>query len=536
MVHENEADVVVVGAGLTGAVFTRELADAGLSVIVLEQGDWPDYSQARADYPDVETTSLPYWQPNPSVRGSAADYPIATDLSEITPNMWNGVGGGTVLYSAKWHRATPSDLRARTMDGVGDDWPIDYAELAPYYDQVERDLAVSGLAGDPAYPPCTPPPNPPMPIREFGRQVAQAHNRLGWHWWPGINAVASRPTGLLSMCRQHGACGKGCPETAKASVDITHWRERSQRVDLRINTVVSRLVIEGGRCAGVECIDPEGSTTVVRGRQVVLAANAVGTARLLLLSGDASGAAAEGVANRSGLVGRRLMLHPNATVAGILADEAGSTAGVWGQQLYSMEFYESDASRGFVRGAKWGLQQGGGPIAVTRAGMYGRGLEKDWGAAFPETLRANLGSAVSWRIQAEDQPDVDNYLELDHDILDPHGLPGVRLHYTADDNAMRCLEWNQERAAESLAEAGATLVKKLPLGPTHSGHAFGTAVMGTDPATSVVNPWGAAHDLPGLTIIDGSIWPTSTAVNPSATLAALALRTARHLLATRRSA
>ena len=137
--------------------------------------------------------------------------------------MWNGVGGGTIVYAAQWQRNMPSDFRVRTLDGVADDWPFTYEDLKPYYVRVERDFGVSGLAGDTAFPPGEGPPLPPVPLGAMGRKVAKAHNELGWHWWPAPLAIATRPYGALNPCVQRATCLNACADGAKASVDRTHW-------------------------------------------------------------------------------------------------------------------------------------------------------------------------------------------------------------------------------------------------------------------------------------------------------------------------
>src|SRR6266545_3486615 len=202
---EFDPDVLIIGAGPTGAVAARRFAEAGMRVVVLEQGDWPDYSQARADHPDFELTAGRDWSGNPNRRQAPADYPIDDTQSEISAVLYNAVGGGTVIYAAHWQRNMPSDFRVRTLDGV------------------EADFGVSGLAGDPAFPPGKGPPLPPAPLAPMGRRLARAHNQLGWHWWPAPNAIATRPYGALRACTQRATCMWGCVEGAKGSVDITHW-------------------------------------------------------------------------------------------------------------------------------------------------------------------------------------------------------------------------------------------------------------------------------------------------------------------------
>ena len=225
-----DTDAVVIGAGLAGAVAAKRLVEAGLKVVCLEQGEWPDDTQARAKERDFELSREgPYWTWNPNNRGAASDYPINESESDVSPLMWNGVGGSTLLYGAAWHRIKPSDFRVKTLDGVGDDWPLTYSDLVPYYEQVERDLAVSGIGGDPAYPPGLEYALGPSKLGSIGERVVSAHNRLGWHWWPGSNAIATRDYGALKACARYGTCMFGCPEHAKASTDLTHWPDPGTR-------------------------------------------------------------------------------------------------------------------------------------------------------------------------------------------------------------------------------------------------------------------------------------------------------------------
>ena len=137
--------------------------------------------------------------------------------------MWNGVGGGTVVYAAQWQRNMPSDFRVQTLDGVADDWPLTYEDLEPYYVRVERDFGDLRPGGRHRVPAGEGPPLPPVPLGPMGRRVARAHNELGWHWWPAPNAIATRKYGRLHACVQRGTCLQGCADGAKGTVDITHW-------------------------------------------------------------------------------------------------------------------------------------------------------------------------------------------------------------------------------------------------------------------------------------------------------------------------
>ncbi len=528
-----DPDVLIIGAGPTGAVAAKRFVEAGMSVVALEQGDWPDYEKARADHPDFELTAGHYWSGNPNRRQAPADYPIEDTDSDISAVLYNAVGGGTVIYAAHWQRNMPSDFRVRTLDGVAEDWPLTYEDLVPFYERVEADFGVSGLAGDPAFPPGQGPPLPPAPLGPMGRRIARAHNRLGWHWWPAPNAIATRAHGPLRACTQRAACMWGCVERAKGSVDLTHWPQLVERgARLITGARVRRLEVNArGLVSGATYVDRLGAEHFQKAAVTVLAANGIGTPRLLLLS--ASPRFPDGLANSSGLVGRRLMMHPFGTVVGLFDEDLGSTHGVWGQHVHCLQFYETDAARGFVRGAKWGLQPTGGPLSMTRA--YPWGSENSiLGPGFHRQLRQRLGHSAMWGIIAEDLPEETNRVVLDPVLKDADAIPAPKLIYRMSENSRRLLQFHLQRARESLEAAGAKQTVIAPLIRETGWHLLGTAKMGTDPASSVVDAWGRCHDVPNLFIFDGSIWPTSSGMNPTATIAALALRCADHLVNERR--
>jgi len=530
---EHDPDILIVGAGPTGAVAAKRFAQAGRRVVVLEQGDWPDYSKARAGHPDFELTAGRYWSGNPNRRQAIADYPIDDTDSDISAVLYNAVGGGTVIYAAHWQRNMPSDFRVQSLDGVADDWPLTYEDLEPYYERVETDFGVSGLAGDPAFPPGKPLPLPPAPLGSMGRRVARAHNTLGWHWWPAPNAIATRAYGPLRPCTQRAACMWGCVERAKGSVDLTHWPQNIRAgVRLITGARVRRLEVNShGLVSGAVYVDRGGADHFQKAAVTVLGANGIGTPRILLLS--ASSRFPEGLANSSGLVGRRLMMHPFGTVVGLFDEDLGSTHGLWGQHIHCLEFYETDPARGFLRGAKWGLQPTGGPLSMTRNYPWGEN-NAIWGIDFHKQLRKRLGHSAMWGIIAEDLPEAENRVVLDPLLKDADGIPAPKLLYRMSENSRHLLQFHLQRARESLQAAGAFETVIAPLIRETGWHLLGTAKMGPDPATSVVNEWGRSHDVPNLFVFDGSIWPTSSGMNPTATIAALALRCAEHLVEERR--
>ena len=527
---EEKTEALIIGGGLSGAVSALQLSRAGVAVTCIERGRWSDpedYPGTRADF---ELQALGPWHANPNVRRNDADYPILSDTSEIDPMLFNGVGGSTILYNAHWMRFLPGDFRVRSLDGVADDWPITYDDLAPFYQKNEHEFGVSGIARDPMYPDRPEYPMPPLPIQPWGEKVAAAHQRLGWHWWPGSNAIASQPYRGRRACVQRSTCRAGCNEGAKASVDVTHWPEA---VKLGVNLITEAratkiLVNHKGLAHGAIYLDNDGMEHRVNAELVILASHAIGTPKLLLNSADT--AFPDGLANSSGMVGRNLMMHPLCRIIGFFDEPMQSWQGHWGQSLYSLEFAETRDDHDFVRGAKWNLSPSGGPL---NAALYPVDENRCWGKALHQRIDKWLGRSAIWGITAEDLPDPDNRVTIDPTARDSDGSASARLHYKVSDNSKRILEFMAERAVESFREAGAhdTATRKLV---TENGwHALGTCRTGNEASDSVVDPWLCSHDIANLYIVDGSVFVTSSSVNPAATIAALARRTADHIVASR---
>jgi len=516
-------DVLVVGAGAAGSVAAKHLAEAGFRVVCLEQGGWRSAGEFPGDKLEFELLAQRQWNPDPNVRARPEDYPTDSSESDVAPVMFNAVGGSTIHFGAQWARMRPSDFKVRTLEGVGDDWPLAYEELLPYYERLDVEMGVSGMAGDPAYPGGSAPPLPPLPIGKIGRRAAEGMNRLGWHWWPAAHAIPSQPRDNQAQCARRGTCMFGCPEGAKGSTDLTLWPDALRAgAKLVTGARVREITTNGsGLATGALWLDRDGNEQRTEADVVVLAANGIGTPRLLLLSG---------LANSSGLVGTRLMLHPYMSVLGIYEDELESWTGPWGTPLLSLQFADTDESRGFARGAQWDVMPIGGPL-MALARYDHLPYEERCGPALHRILRKTVGRAFDWGIGIEDLPLETNRVELDPVLTDSDGIPGPKVRYRIDENARRNLAWQLERAREAHEAAGAaeTVVTDWS---QWGWHLLGTCRMGDDPKTSVVDRWGRAHDVPNLYVVDGSVFVTSGPQPPTATIAANAARCAAHLIAT----
>ena len=528
-------DVLIIGAGASGSVAAKHLSENGFSVLILEQGDWVRASDYPGDKPEYEMLAYKYWHPNPNVRNHQADYPIAASGTVEQIGMFNGVGGSTILYASCWCRAKPGDFRVRTLDGVADDWPLSYEELEPFYQAVEKEYSVSGHPNNPAYPPGYAPPLPAHPINELGRTIGAGMNKLGWHWWPGYNSVPSRADNHLEQCVRAAVCMFGCPHGAKASADIAILPDALKH-GTRIVTGarVSQVTVnEQGLATGAVYLK-DGKEHFQAAGTVMIACNGIGTPRLLLMS--ASGRNPNGLANSSGLVGRRYMTHPFGTSVGLYEHGLDDFLGPAGEIVESMQFYETDASRGFVRGSKWHvIPAAARPLYNVNRWTKGEGVRDEpfWGQNFTAKMKQSVGHLIEVMVMPDDLPDENNRVTLDTDRTDSDGLPGVKVHYETGENTRRLVDFNLARSMDFHKAAGATK-SWVTSRNNPSWHNLGTAKMGHDPETSVVNGFGRAHDVPNLFVIDGSVFPTATGVNPTATITALAKRTAAHLVATAR--
>ena len=519
MAKNEMVDVLIVGAGASGAAMAWSLADTRMRILCLEQGDWVKPTDFPANGRDWEARRYTDFDIHPNRRARDTDYPVNDDNSVMKVANFNGVGGSTIMWTAHFPRMHPSDFRVKSLDGVADDWPISYWDLESYFDQNDRITGVAGLAGDPGVPPRNPP-MPPVPLGRTGTRFAQTMNKLGWHWWPSDIAVATTEYEGRAKCINLGQCTPGCAQGAKASTDITYWPQALRAgVELRTRCRVREITTnERGMATGVIYYDADGNEEFQPAEIVILACNGIGTPRLLLNS--ASSRYPNGLANSSGLVGKNLMLHPWPQVRGYVEDEMDGDRGPM-TLMWSKQFYETDPSRDFVRGYTLQFARVTG-LANEAIQSSSTGL-LPWGRDHHRVYRQLAGHRLLIGVACEDLPEEHNRVTIDPMLKDSSGIPAPRIDYTISENTARMMEHGIARATEILEAAGAKNLYTSRTLLNSPGHLLGTCRMGNDPQRSVVNAWGRSHDVRNLFIVDGSIWVTSGGVNPTSTIQALAL-------------
>jgi choline dehydrogenase-like flavoprotein len=533
------ADVCVIGTGAAGGVWIDACTRAGLEVVALERGPrlGPVDFMQHDELSNIHrgTGFAPQWQDT-----------VRSDASEVAQRgrstlLAQCVGGGTAHWGAHSWRFREDDFALLSSEGAVEganlaDWPIAYAELAPYYDAAEQRLGLAGTAGsNPSEPPRTNPyPNPPHPPRSATRAFTAGARKLGLHPFPTPLAINSRPYRGRSACINGGMCSNfGCPVHAKASTLAIHVPAAlaTRRLDLRPETRVVELVAgKDGLITAARTVDAAGREGEVRARTFVLAAGGIGSAHLLLTSRSTRHPA--GLANGSGLVGRNLMFHKFAFVFCELPEPSLGALGPAGMVSVD-DMHPSDAARGFIRGAVVSESAAPGPIwAAYKAPGYLGADARAWGKPLKDYLRRYPHLAGMVAI-GEDLPQLDNRIDLDPGHSDPQGIPLPRITYRSHANDLALHAFYDTHMHEIARAAGATRTWSLDTQHTKggTGHIMGTCRMGKNPETSVVDKWCRSHEVRNLYIPDGGCFPSSGGYNPTLTIFANAARTAAHFLA-----
>jgi choline dehydrogenase-like flavoprotein len=519
------ADVIVIGSGAGGGVMAKELAEAGLEVMVIEAGRrYHPYDDYPTHATDFEIRAANVFQPEDARR----------DLYTTPPgNPFNyarvkGVGGSTLAYHAMNPRFHESDFRVRSQDGVADDWPLSYDDLEPYYTRVEYELGVSGPSGseaNPFEPPRSQPyPTPPHDLNLASRTIKRGADRLGLHLVREPLAIPTRDWNGRPACINAGTCRLGCKIAAKSSIDVTYIpkAERTGKALIRVECKAREITVgPDGRARSVIYFDPKGHEDEAFARVIVVAGNAVETPRLLLLS--KSRLFPDGLANSSGLVGKRFMEHLSAFAYGVFPDRLDPWRGVPTGGIIQ-DFYETNPKNSFLRGYTIGVENDGQWPLATAMTIPG------WGFEHKARIKELFGHGVGLVTDGEQLPDERNRVTLDPSVKDNHGLPVPSITSTHFQNELAMLDAIAAKLREILEAAGARDIPVESVTPGNSAHYLGTCRMGSDPRISVVDPWCRTHDVPNLFIGDGSVFVTGAAVNPALTISALAARTAERII------
>ncbi len=526
-------DFVIVGSGAAGGVLARELARANLSVVVLEQGPrvWPS-ELAHDELKNWFLGGLATRNPQ-TFRRSAAETAVNPLMR---PPLWYArvVGGSTQHFTANYWRFREIDFHERSalgpIAGTGfADWPISYAELEPYYTKVDWEIGVSGdAAANPFEPPRSRPyPMPPMRVKSSGVLFERGARKLGWHPAPAPLVINSVPFGGRPACVNCGFChGFGCEVMAKASTawTVIPQAEETGNCEIRANSYVSRIETDKrGRVTGAAYFDAQGREHFQRARALVLAANGGETPRLLLNS--AGPRFPQGLANSSGLVGKYLMFNYAARACALFEHELNEYKSVQVTRIM-WDFYDSDPKRGFYGGGGFDARIGPQPTFwAIRTASEGPG----WGKAFKERLR-EFPRSMQVSCHTTSLALESNNVTLDPTLKDAWGIPVIRVTYRDHPDDLSMAHFMQDRAVEIMDAAGAQRVTRGPITESSLGmHLLGTCRMGNDAATSVVDKFHRAHDVPNLFICDGSSLVTSGRGQPTMTIQALAFRAGEHI-------
>jgi choline dehydrogenase-like flavoprotein len=512
-----KVDAIVVGSGAAGSAFAAKLAAGGKTVHILEAG--PQRQQS-----DLVSSTL--WSRR--LKWHAA--PVLEDGANPVGHVFNagsGTGGSAMHHFAVWPRMHPDDFNMRSEFDRGLDWPIRYADLEPYYDQVQSEAGISGDASLEKWRPSGAPyPMPPVPVFEQGHILAKGFEKLGMHVAPLPLAITSRDFAGRPACLWDGWCEAGCPIGALANPLTVHLPIAfANGARISHDTTVTKLLLDqtGKRVIGVEALASDGSRQTLYSDVVVLAAFAVQNPRLLLAS--ASTQHPDGIGNNNGLLGRYVMTHSAGLIYGLFDENTRHYMGAFGGQLVNQDRYakQSHKSDGAFGSYQWMIAQAVKPtdllgIATTRGDLIGAELH-----TFMQ--RAARGFA-SMTAVVEGLPVADNRVTL-ADEADSHGVPLAKVTHSthADSTAL----WRATLAeGRSIFEAAGA--SEVWTGPQGSMHIMGGTIMGKSAADSVTNSYGQLHDVANLVIAGPGLFPTSAGVNPTFTVHALVARSAQHLL------
>ena len=548
-------DVVVVGSGASGGWVAKQLTEAGLTVAVLEAGrkldpavDFTDHKRPfdmprrgdrhgpRASREEQRVQSLTPQCNEYTHHLFVKDTELPYTTPKERPFLWirsRHVGGRSITWGRQSYRLSDLDFTAASRDGFGVDWPVDYAELAPHYERVERFIGISGQAeGLSQLPDSVFLPAMDMTCGE--RHVRQSMKaKFGRTLTIGRTAILTANLNGRPKCHYCGPCDHGCMTGSYYSSPASTLpaAERTGRLTVIPNAVVSHLEVDdAGKCKSVYYVDRlTRAHREIPGKAVVLCASTLESTRIMLNS--RSSKHPNGIANGSGVLGHYLMDHVMGGGAGgvlpMLDKKSAPTSNARRPNgCYLPRFRNvTEKHPDFLRG--YGYQGGAGVEKWGHAHTI-----PGFGASFKERVRDERRWTFRLGGFGECLPRFENYVELDKEKVDAWGIPVLHISMAFGDNEKKMVKDMSEQAAEMLEAAGAESVRAYanPSPPGFAIHEVGTARMGNDPKASVLNRWQQAHEVRNLFVMDGSVYPSSACQNPTLTIMALASRACDYLV------
>ncbi len=550
-------DVCIIGSGAAGGAAAKVLTEGGLNAVMLEAGPmlhpntdykehvWP-YELAHRGagiggegYEDFGRTE--FMAPNGSWTIEGEPYTRAPG----SKFMWfrsRIVGGRTNHWGRIALRFAEVDFKARSHDGRGDDWPITYQDLEPWYDKVDRYIGVFGSKeGIPSAPDgiFQPPPKP----RCSDLLVKRACDKLGILCVPARKAILTQPLNGRPPCHYCDQCGRGCKTASNFSSSqvLIPPAMATGRLTMITGAMAREIVLnDQGKAAGVNYIDKATRTDrQVRARAVIVAGSSCESARLLLNS--KSRLFPQGVANSSGVVGRYLMDSVGSNGSGYIPAlekmPPHNHDGVGGMHLY-IPWWKFDRKNEFLRG--YHIEFGGGRH-MPGVGMFNgvNHRHEGYGLSLKQRCKQKYGAFIGLSGRGEMIPNPDTYCEIDPNTVDEWGIPVLRFHFKWGENEIKMANDMQETFRAIVESVGGTYLTETestgdrPHGLSMGGeiiHESGVVRMGSDPKTSALNSFCQAHDVKNLFVTDAACFVTDPDKNPTLSILALSWRASEYLL------
>ena len=546
-------DVCIVGSGAGGGMAAHVLTAAGANCVMLEAGPmwdtrddgfmfkWPYDSPRRgASTPEQQFGEFDAGLGGWTLEGEPYTVAADQDFDWFRTRM---LGGRTNHWGRISLRYGPDDFRRRSTDGLGDDWPIGYDDIAPYYDKIDRLIGIFGSAEGLPNDPDGIFMDPPEP-RCWEKMIKQGADRLGITCIPSRLSILTRPLNGRSACHYCGQCNRGCATRSNFSSPTVLLPPALDTGLLRIipNAMAREVAVDGnGRARGVSYVNKDdGREYEVRARIVVLAASACETARLLLNSKSAL--FPDGLANTHGNVGRYLTDNTGTDVAGfiprLMDNVPHNEDGAGGAHLF-MPWWLGASDLDFPRGYHIEIWGGRGmPSYGFMGGVHRLPSGGGYGAQLKDDYRRYYGAVIGFSGRGEMIPNRDSYCEIDPDTVDRWGIPVLCFHFKWGEEEILQVRHMQETFRELIDELGGAPLSEMPSKEDGYGilaggriiHELGVTRMGHDPRTSVLNAHCQTHDVDNLFVADGGPFVTNGDKNPTWTILALAMRTSEYIV------